>query len=119
MDPSPGNITPSCPVAIAHGIKNTRKPMIHQPYAAGPAGWMAAELVMNSTMATKIATMSKVVSTLGRIPPASRSELSSLESVCAVMAVLLGRMNCLANLAITQAYHEIKRPTRPDAPLIG
>src|SRR6185437_2722857 len=56
---------------------------------------MAAELLMNKTIATKIATMSKVVSTLGRIPPATRSEASSLESVCesarAVMAILLER----------------------------
>ncbi len=51
-------------------------PMIHQPNDAGPADWMTAALVMNSTIATKIATMSKVESTLGRIPPATRSEMS-------------------------------------------
>ena len=90
MDPSPGNITPSCPVAIAHGIRNTTKPMIHQPYAAGPAGWMAAALVMNKTIATKIATMSNVVSTFGKMPPATRSEISESESVLvAVMATSL------------------------------
>src|SRR6266487_3262054 len=77
MDPSPGNMTPSWPVAIAHGIRNPRNPMIHQPYAAGPAGWMAAALVTNNTIATKIATMSKVVSTRGRMPPAMRSEISA------------------------------------------
>src|SRR5215467_1582831 len=85
MDPSPGNITPSWPVAIAHGIRNTTNPMIHQPNADGPADWTTAELVMNKTIATKIATMSNVVSTLGRMPPATRSEISEPESVSAVV----------------------------------
>src|SRR5215472_11715462 len=119
MDPSPGNITPSCPVAIAHGIRKTRKPMIHQPYAAGPAGWMAAELVMNKTIATKIATMSNVVSTRGRIPPATRSEVSSLDSVSAVMAVLLG----LNELPRQSRYHSgvprDKAPGQTPVLLIG
>src|SRR5215472_2489566 len=87
MDPSPGNIAPSWPVAIAHGIRNTTNPMIHQPNADGPADWITAALVMNSTIATKIATMSNVVSTLGRIPPATRSEISPPESVSVVTAV--------------------------------
>src|SRR5579871_4361074 len=87
MDPSPGNIAPSWPVAIAHGIRNTTNPMIHQPNADGPADWTTAELVINRTIATKIATMSNVVSTLGRMPPATRSEISEPESVpAAVMA---------------------------------
>src|ERR1700726_4472668 len=87
MDPSPGNIAPSWPVAIAHGIRNTTNPMIHQPNAEGPADWTTAALVMNSTIATKIATMSNVVSTLGKMPPATRSEISEPESVSAdVMA---------------------------------
>src|SRR5579859_2653152 len=85
MDPSPGNMTPSCPVAIAHGIRNARNPITHQPYAAGPAGWMAAALVMNNTIATKIATMSKVVRTRGRIPPAIRSEISVAASFSIVV----------------------------------
>src|SRR5580700_8295296 len=87
MDPSPGNIAPSWPVAIAHGIRNTTNPMIHQPNAEGPADWTTAALVMNRTIATKIATMSNVVRTLGRMPPATRSEISEPESVsAAVMA---------------------------------
>src|SRR5947208_9977670 len=87
MDPSPGNIAPSWPVAIAHGIRNTTNPMTHQPNADGPADWTTAALVMNKTIATKIATMSNVVSTLGRMPPATRSEVSEPESVsAAVMA---------------------------------
>src|SRR5215472_14558139 len=87
MDPSPGNIAPSWPVAIAHGIRNTTNPMIHQPNADGPADCTTAALVMNKTIATKIATMSNVVSTLGRMPPATRSEMSEPESVpAAVMA---------------------------------
>src|SRR5262252_2242060 len=81
MDPSPGNIAPSWPVAIAHGIRNTTNPMIHQPNADGPADWMTAALVMNKTIATKIATMSNVVSTLGRMPPATRSEISVPDAV--------------------------------------
>src|SRR5579859_2514124 len=84
MDPSPGNIAPSWPVAIAQGIRNTTNPMTHQPNAEGPADWTTAALVMNSTIATKIATMSNVVSTLGRMPPATRSEISEPESVSAV-----------------------------------
>jgi len=87
MEPSPGNIAPSWPVAIAHGIRNTTNPMIHQPNAEGPADCTTAALVMNRTIATKIATMSNVVSTLGRMPPATRSEISEPESVpAAVMA---------------------------------
>ena len=81
MDPSPGNIAPSWPVAMAQGTRNTTNPMIHHPNAAGPADWMTAALVMNRTIATKIATMSNVVSTLGRMPPATRSEISVPESV--------------------------------------
>src|SRR5215470_14442628 len=86
MDPSPGNIAPSWPVAIAHGIRNTTNPMIHQPNADGPADWITAAFVMNKTIATKIATMSNVVSTLGRMPPATRSEISEPDSVPVVMA---------------------------------
>src|SRR6267154_5266353 len=89
MDPSPGNIAPSWPVAIAHGIRNTTNPMIHQPKADGPADWTTAALVMNRTIATKIATMSNVVSTLGRMPPATRSEIRELDSASVVMACLL------------------------------
>ena len=75
-------------MAIAHGMRNTTNPMIHQPNADGPADWTTAELVMNKTIATNIATMSNVVSTLGRMPPATRSEVSEPESVsAAVMAV--------------------------------
>jgi hypothetical protein len=61
------------------------KPMIHQPNADGPADWTTAELVMNKTIATKIATMSNVVSTFGRIPPATFSEISEPDPVSAVM----------------------------------
>src|SRR6266851_4119531 len=50
---------------------------------------MAAELVMNNTIATKIATMSNVVRTFGRIPPATFSDRSSLVSVCMVIAAPL------------------------------
>src|SRR5215469_16337361 len=87
MDPSPGNIAPSWPVAIAHGIRNTTNPMIHHPNADGPADWITAAFVMNSTIATKIATMSNVVSTLGRMPPATRSEISEPDPVSVAMAV--------------------------------
>src|SRR5215470_4468635 len=87
MDPSPGNIAPSWPVAIAHGIRNTTNPMIHHPNADGPADWITAAFVMNNTIATKIATMSNVVSTLGRMPPATRSEISEPDSLSVVMAV--------------------------------
>src|SRR5215471_4417218 len=86
MDPSPGNMAPSWPVAIAHGIRNTTNPMIHHPNADGPADWITAALVMNKTIATKIATMSTMVSTLGRMPPATRSEISAPGSVSVVMA---------------------------------
>ena len=46
---------------------------------------------MNRTIATKMATMSKVVSTLGSMPPATRSEIRVLLSVVvsAAMAILL------------------------------
>src|SRR6266487_3649438 len=71
-------MTPSCPVTIALGIRKARKPRIHQPKAVGPALWITAALVMNSTMAAKIATMSKELRTFGRIPPATRSESNSL-----------------------------------------
>ena len=54
---------------------------------------MTAALVMNRTIATKIATMSNVVSTLGRMPPATFSEIrapgSVSVSVSAAMATLL------------------------------
>src|SRR6516165_9958614 len=87
MDPSPGNIAPSWPVATAHGIRNTTNPTIHHPNADGPADWITAAFVMNSTIATKIATMSNVVSTLGRMPPATRSEISEPDPVSLAMAV--------------------------------
>src|SRR6266536_1491283 len=70
-------MTPSCPVTIALGIRKARKPRIHQPKAVGPALWITAALVMNRTMAAKIATMSNELRTFGRIPPATRSESSS------------------------------------------
>src|SRR5690349_12218254 len=63
--------------------------MIHQPNADGPADWTTAALVMNRTIATKIATMSNVVSTLGRIPPATRSEISEPASVSVVIGLCL------------------------------
>src|SRR5215469_17225611 len=66
---------------MAQGTRNTTNPMIHHPNAAGPADWMTAALVMNKTIATKIATMSNVVSTLGRMPPATRSEISVPDAV--------------------------------------
>src|SRR5215472_18194625 len=93
MDPSPGNMAPSCPVALARGTRNTMNPMIQHPNAAGPADWMTAALVMNRTMATKIATMSNVLSTLGRMPPATFSEIRApvSVSVSAAMATLLSR----------------------------
>src|SRR6185369_9802283 len=62
--------------------------MIHQPNAAGPALWMTAALVMNSTIDTKIATMSNVLRTRGSIPPAMRSEASSPDSSGPVVAIL-------------------------------
>jgi hypothetical protein len=64
-------------VTIALGMRKARKPRIHQPNAVGPADWITAALVMNSTMAAKIATMSNELRTFGRIPPATRSESSS------------------------------------------
>src|SRR6516164_1307709 len=100
MDPSPGNIAPSWPVAIAQGIRNTTKPMIHHPNADGPADWITAALVMNKTIATKIATMSNVVSTLGRMPPATRSEISERDSVSVVMAV----PPSLSSIALIMAF---------------
>ena len=112
MDPSPGNIAPSWPVAIAHGIRNTTNPMIHQPNADGPADWITAALVMNRTIATKIATMSNVVSTLGRMPPATRSEISEPESVsAAVMASpqLGGVTLKIYPLGISRAHHRGSR----------
>src|SRR6516165_332180 len=103
MDPSPGNIAPSWPVAIAHGIRNTTNPMIHQPNADGPADWTTAELVMNKTIATKIATMSNVVSTLGRMPPATRSEISVPESASA--AVMATPQRALSRRRSTHLAH--------------
>src|SRR5712692_9916150 len=43
-------------------------------YAAGPAPVMRAALGIHSTMAMKMTTISKELSTLGRMPPAMRSE---------------------------------------------
>src|SRR4051794_1621262 len=73
---------------MAHGTRKTTNAMIHQPKAAGPADWMTAALVMNSTIATKIATMSKVESTRGKMPPATRSDSSSWLPVGSVEAVI-------------------------------
>src|SRR5438270_8791575 len=47
-------------------------------YAAAPAPVTTAELLMKRTMATKMATMSNELRTLGRIPPAIRSERKTL-----------------------------------------
>src|SRR4051794_27532607 len=57
-DPSCGNICPSCAVMSAPGIRNRTNPRIQYENAAGPAGWTAEALTMNSTIATKITTMS-------------------------------------------------------------
>src|SRR5919197_3360128 len=73
---------------MAQGTRKTTNAMIHQPKAAGPADWMTAALVMNKTIATKMATMSKVVSTRGRMPPATRSDSSSSSLVGSVEAVI-------------------------------
>src|SRR5215469_4467031 len=108
MDPSPGNIAPSWPVAIAHGIRNTTNPMIHHPNAAGPADWITAAFVMNKTIATKIATMSNVVSTLGRMPPATRSEIREPEPVSEVIA--------RASLALVPLRSHARRSTHSGYP---
>ena len=48
--------------------------MIQYENAAGPADWTADALTMNSTIATKITTMSKEPRTRGSMPGAMRSE---------------------------------------------
>src|SRR5215469_7214532 len=80
---------------------------------------MAAELVMNKTMATKIATMSNVVRTRGRMPPATRSDRSSLDSVCTAIAAPIGsqpRERCHALSLMHQRYHDQAPGARPRGP---
>src|ERR687885_251887 len=76
-DPSCGNISPSCAVTSAPGIRKARKPRIQYVYADGPARWIAEALTMNRTIATKMIVMSIELSTRGSIPGAIRSEIIS------------------------------------------
>src|SRR6266487_3579970 len=100
-------MTPSCPVTIALGIRKARKPRIHQPKAVGPALWITAALVMNRTMAAKIATMSNELRTFGRMPPATRSESSSPDAAGSTTAIASPPQ---LGASTREAHVEVARP---------
>src|SRR5262249_59001709 len=62
---------------MAPGIRKVRKPTSSHVIDTGPLPKKPGTLLMNRTMATKIATMSNEFSTFGSTPPATRSEVSS------------------------------------------
>src|SRR5919201_2570604 len=104
MEPSPGNNLPSCPVTMAPGMRKVMNPRIRYVMDTGPLPKNPVVFVIKSTMATKIATMSKVLRTLGRIPPATRSETRPEPSACAVAIAV-------APLPQKETYQHSRSPT--------
>ena len=60
-DPSSGNIRPSCAVTMFPGIRNVRNATIQMMNIDGPLGASPAELLMNSTMPTKMTVRSNAL----------------------------------------------------------
>src|SRR5437763_14462442 len=79
-EPPCGNISPSCAVTSAPGIRKARKPRIQYVYAAEPARWIAEAFTMKRTIATKMIVMSAELRTRGNMPGAIRSEIITRSS---------------------------------------
>src|SRR5205085_5788270 len=86
-EPSCGNMSPSCAVTSAPGIRKARNPRIQNVYAAGPARWIADAFTMNRTIATKMIVMSVELRTRGSMPGAMRSEIIVRSSGGAAAAI--------------------------------
>src|SRR5438128_6636047 len=116
-EPSCGNMSPSCAVTRAPGIRKARKPRIQNVYADGPARWIADAFTMNRTIATKMIVMSAEFRTRGSIPGAMRSEIIVRSSAGATTAIhhLLGRGvggKCALQARVDQEPGEERGPHR-------
>src|SRR5438093_10437622 len=84
-DPSSGNIRPSCAVTNAPVIRNVANATVQKMNTDGPAACNPAELMMNSTIATKITTRSNGPSVLATRTDAIFSEIIR-SSVCVAIS---------------------------------
>src|ERR671930_37472 len=99
-DPSCGNMSPSCAVTSAPGIRKATKPTIQNVYAEGPARWIAEAFTMNRTIATKMIVMSAEFRTRGSMPGAMRSEIIWRSSAGATAAIHHLRVGCAGIFAL-------------------
>src|ERR671929_117173 len=113
-EPSWGNMSPSCAVTSAPGIRKATKPRIQNVYAAGPARWIADAFTMNRTIATKMIVMSAEFRTRGSMPGAMRSEIIWRSSAPATAAIHHLRVGCAGIFALEARFdQELRQETRP------
>src|ERR671937_564470 len=105
-EPSCGNMSPSCAVTSAPGIRKARKPRIQNVYAAGPARWIADAFTMNRTIATKMIVMSAELRTRGSMPGAMRSEIIVRSSAGATAAIHHLRVGCAGIFALEAGFDQ-------------
>src|ERR671929_2133487 len=111
-DPSCGNMSPSCAVISAPGIRKARKPRIQYVKAAGPARWIAEAFTMNRTIATKMIVMSMELRTRGSMPGAMRSEIIWRSSAPATAAIHHLRVGCAGKCALEARLDQEPREER-------
>src|SRR6266516_1165711 len=105
-------MSPSCPVTIAPGMRKVRNPRIQYKKAATPAPGITPALLIKRTIATKMAIMSNVFKTLGRMPPAMRSERkTSPPPLSAVVAIELNLLKNTVALCATDTRIHIHKTT--------
>src|ERR671930_439933 len=105
-EPSCGNISPSCAVTSAPGIRKATKPRIQNVYAEGPARWIAEAFTMNRTIATKMIVMSAEFRTRGSMPGAIRSEIIWRSSAGATAAIHHLRVGCAGIFALEARFDQ-------------
>src|ERR671935_259676 len=105
-EPSLGNMSPSCAVTSAPGIRKARKPRIQNVYADGPARWIADAFTMNRTIATKMIVMSAEFRTRGSMPGAMRSEIIWRSSAGATAAIHHLRVGCAGIFALEAGFDQ-------------
>src|ERR671929_134597 len=111
-EPSCGNISPSCAVTSAPGIRKATKPTIQNVYAEGPARWIAEAFTMNRTIATKMIVMSAEFRTRGSMPGAMRSEIIWRSSAGATAAIHHLRVGCAGIFALEARLDQEPREQR-------
>src|SRR5919198_2534857 len=105
-DPSCGNMSPSCAVTSAPGIRKATKPTIQNVYAEGPARWIAEAFTMNRTIATKMIVMSAEFRTRGSMPGAMRSEIIWRSPAGATAAIHHLRVGCAGIFALETRFDQ-------------